>query len=244
MLLIGVAAAAWLVFAPGADQAPSPIPVLDPRAQQEAERRAAAILARHQQLSAALSGFGPLALGRASIRADRDLQRSAAFWRLIRKGCDGGGCTLGWQALAKSAGPAGLAAALGLGRDRIGHDLVAEQVSVTVPLGATPERIEAGDTTIPAGRLPPLVDRCRRFQGLGGACTLGAAQPAAIPNAELLPPQLRFQVGKLTLAGPLGRADTLLAVFGDPTLSWIRADRFDLDFDRLTFSLEGHYVIP
>jgi hypothetical protein len=226
---------------------PEPPPAVAPAAldYQAAEQRAAAIAARNQQLSEDLTGFDALALARWAARVGKPAGRSAALWRFVRKGCAGTACTLTWQALDKGATPAGLAQALGLARDRIDHDLQADAVTAAWPLGAAPARIEATDATVLAGRLPPLVDRCRKFQGLGGACTLEAPQPPPIPNAELLPPELRYRKGRFVLAGPLGRAEALLPLFAGEVLTpWVRAESFDVDYENLEFHLEGHYVVP
>jgi hypothetical protein len=238
-LAVAVLAAGWWVLQPDTDTSPSAI------SQQTEEQRAAAIAARHQQLSDDLSGFDALSLVRWSMRAGKPAERSAALWRFLHKRCDSTACTLTWQALDKGATPAGLAQALGLTRERIGHDLQAETVAVTWPLGGTPTRIEANETTVLAGRLPPLVDRCRKFQGLGGTCALDAPQPLSIPNAQLLPPELNYQKGRFVLTGPIGRSEILLPLFsGAPLTPWVRADNLDIDYEKSEFSLEGHYVIP
>jgi hypothetical protein len=240
-LAAAVLAVGWWILQPGTPEAVAPA-TLD---HQAAEQRAAAIAARNQQLSDDLSGFDALALARWGARAGKTAGRSAALWRFARKGCTGTACTLTWQALDKGATPAGLAAALGLARDRIDHDLQAEAVTVSWSLGAAPARIEATDATVLAGRLPPLVDRCRKFQGLGGTCTLEPPQPPPIPNAERLPPELNYRTGRLVLAGPLGRAEVLLPLFSGEVLTpWVRAENLDFDYETLEFHLEGHYVIP
>jgi hypothetical protein len=240
-LATAVIAVGWWALSSDSPEAVAPA-VLDHQAE---EQRAAAIAARNQQLSADLSGFDALSLARWAAWAGKPAGRSAALWRLVRKHCDGTACTLTWQALDKGATPAGLARALGLARDRIGHDLQAEAVTAAWPLGATPARIEANAATVLAGRLPPLVDRCRKFQGLGGACTLDAPQPLAIPNAQWLPPELNYQKGRFVLAGPLGRSEALLPLFADAALTpWVRADAIAFDFEKSEFSLEGHYVVP
>jgi hypothetical protein len=246
LALLGALAAAvitvgWWTLSPDSPETVTPA-VLD---HQAAEQRAAAIAARNQQLSDDLSGFDALALARWGARAGKPAGRSAALWRFVRKGCTGTACTLTWQALDKGATPAGLSAALGLARDRIDHDLQAEAVAVSWPLGAAPARIDANESTILAGRLPPLVDRCRKFQGLGGTCTLEPPQAPPIPNAELLPPELNYRTGRLVLAGPLGRAEALLPLFaGEMLAPWVRAENLDFDYENLEFHLEGHYVIP
>lgn len=237
-LLGAVAAAAWWVFAEPDDAAPPPTAFQD----SQAALRDEAIAARHRQLAADLSGFDPPALARLAQQAGRDIQRSAAYWRFTGKRCGARGCDLAWTALGGAATPVGLAAALGLDRGQVTHDLRAESVSVAVPLGAEPPRIEADAATPLDGRIPALVDRCRRVQGLGGGCVLNPAQPVAVPNAQLLPPELRYQTGRLTLSGHLGRIGPLLDVFGG--LAWVRADRLDIDYDPLKFDFEGHYVIP
>lgn len=132
VLLGAVAAAGWWVFAePDAAAPPNPSAY-----DAQAALRDEAIAARHRQLSADLSGFAAPALARLAQRAGRDLQRSAAYWRFAGKHCGANGCDLAWTALGQAATPAGLAAALGLDRDRVAHDLRAEAVSVAVPLGA------------------------------------------------------------------------------------------------------------
>jgi hypothetical protein len=239
-LVAAVLAGGWWVLQPDTE-AISPAAL----SQETEQQRAEAIAARHQQLSQDLSGFDALALARWADRAGQAAERSAALWRFVRKHCDGTACTLTWQALDKGATPAGLARALGLARDRIGHDLQAEAVTAAWPLGAAPARIEANATTVLAGRLAPLVDRCRKFQGLGGTCTLDAPQPLAIPNAQLLPPELHYRTGRFVLAGPLGRSEALLPLFASAALTpWVRADTFDIDLETSEFSLEGHYVVP
>jgi hypothetical protein len=246
MLLVVLAGAVlgvgWWVLAPDAPATAPAVPLID----QQAEQRNAAIAARHQALSDALSGFDALALARWAARAGQPVQRSAAFWRVIRKHCPGiGPCTLTWEAAAPGATPAALAAALGLPRADLAHDLRASTVSVTRPLGATPERIKATAATVLEGRLAPLVDRCRQFQGRGGTCTLAAGQPPTIPHAALLPPELRFQKGGFALSGPLGRIEALLPLFAGAAFTpWVRADRIEFDYTTLEFHLEGHYVIP
>jgi hypothetical protein len=231
----------WVLLEP---EAPAPAPSL-PLVDQQVEQRKAAIAARHQALSEALSGFEALALARWARRAGTPFQRSAVFWRLTAKRCSTGACTLAWEATAAGATPAALATALGLSRDDLAHDLRASTVSVTRPLDAAPDRIEATEATVLAGRLAPLVDRCRQFQGRGGTCALTAGQPPNIPNAALLPPELRFQRGGLSLSGPLGRIDALVPLFaGDALTPWVRADSIEFDYARSEFHLEGHYVIP
>jgi hypothetical protein len=240
-LATAVIAVGWWTLSPGSPEAVVPA-VLDHQAE---EQRAAAIAARHRQLSDDLSGFDALTLARWAVRAGKPAGRSAALWRFVRKGCAGTVCTLTWQALDKGATPAGLTRALGLARDRIDHDLQADAVTAAWPLGAAPARIEANDATVLAGRLPPLVDRCRKFQGLGGTCTLEAPQPLLIPNAEWLPPELHYRKGRFVLTGPLGRAEALLPLFaGEVLMPWVRAESLDFDYENLEFHLEGHYVVP
>jgi hypothetical protein len=240
-LATAVIAVGWWALSPDSPEAVAPA-MLDSQA---AEQRAAAIAARNQQLSADLSGFDALSLTRWASWTGKPAKRSAALWRFVRQGCTGTACTLTWQALDKGATPAGLAQALGLARDRIDHDLQAEAVTVSWPLGAAPARVDANESTLLAGRLPPLVDRCRKFQGLGGTCTLEPPQAPPIPNAEWLPPELNYRTGRLVLAGPLGRAEALLPLFsGERLTPWVRAEHLDFDYETLEFHLEGHYVIP
>jgi hypothetical protein len=242
VVLVGaVLGMGWWVLQP---DAPPPAPTT-PFVDQQAEQRKAALAARHLALSEALSGFDALTLARRAALADRPVQRSAVYWRLVRKRCTAGGCSLAWDATAPGALPVALAAALGLDRADLAHDLRASTVTVSRPLGAVPERIEANEATVLDGRLAPLVDRCRQFEGRGGTCSLSAGQPLNIPNAALLPPELRFQKGGFTLTGRLGRSEALLPLFAGAELApWVRADLIEFDYARSEFHLEGHYVIP
>jgi hypothetical protein len=237
----------WTLLAPE-PQAPAALPAL-PVVDKDAELRKQAVAERNRLLSQDLSGFGPLRLARAARLAAKPLERSAADWTLTLKHCDaaagGGSCAYTWHAMGAGSTPAGLAQALGLPRDAVSSDLRADTVSTSAALGAQGEAVAANESTALAGRAAPLIDRCRRYNGKGGTCTLDAAQTVAVANAQLLPPGLQYRRGRLSLAGPLGRADDLLPLFDGPELApWVRADRFDINYESLEFRLEGHYVIP
>lgn len=245
-ILLGLLAAAGLAAWLGLRQeaAPPQAPMVDLAGEQE-RRRQAAIAARNQRLSEDLSGFSVRALAAAGMVSGRGIAHSAAYWKLKNKACDRSTCTIVWNAIAPGAVPAALAAGLGLSREKVAHDTRAETVSVGVPLEAVPERVEASASTALDGRVWQLVDRCRRYSGLGGTCELGDPQPVQLPDATLLPPELAYRTGTLVLSGPVSRADRLLALFADAETSrWVRGDRIGFDAETLQFRLEGHYVVP
>lgn len=237
----GIAWLGWTLLKPDAP-APAAMPAID----RDAELRRQAVAERNRLLSQDLSGLGALRLARAARAAAKPLERSVAGWRLSLKRCEAAGsCTFTWQAMGAGSTPAGLALALGVGREQAISDLRAETVSVTGSLGAAGGPVAADEGTRLEGRVQPLVDRCRRYNGGGGSCALGAAQPAAVANAQLLPPALRYRRGTLALSGPLGGAEALLPLFdGGELAPWVRADRFDIDYEKLEFRLEAHYVTP
>lgn len=239
-LLLGVLAAGWLLLQPDQPQAPAE-PVID----RQAEQRKQAIAERNRLLAQDLSGFGAYGLSKLARGAAKQMERSAALWKLSRKSCDQSACSLTWQAMSPGAMPEQLANALGISRERVLSDTRAQTVTVTEALGAQPTRVEASESTPLTGRIQPLIDRCRRFGGMGGTCNLDAAQPASLPNAQLLPPGLQYHRGRLSLAVRIGSLDSLIPVFDTEALSpWVRADSIELDYDTLELRLEGHYVIP
>ena len=242
VLLAGVAAMGWLALRPAQTAAPA-IPVID----STAEQRRQAIALRNQMLSQDLSGFGILEFYRLAFAAGKSLERSAAQWRLVRKRCDvaGAACTHTWQAMGGGSVPGELAKALAIPRDKVASDTRAQTVSVSESLGAAGTRLDATESTPLGGRMHALIDRCRRYGGKGGGCQLDPAQPAAIPNAQSLPPSLKYQRGRISLSGPLGDMDALLPLFdGEALAPWVRADSVELDYEQLAFRLEAHYVVP
>jgi hypothetical protein len=242
VLLASIGAIAWLA-AQTLDKKSAPTPAIPmPFDDQAAELKRQAIAARNRSLSSDLSGFEPGEFGKAASAAAKSLERSAAWWKLERKRCGESGCALTWSALTQGATPERLAAALALPRAGVQHDLRADAVSATAPLGAVGRRIDADAQTALTPIDDALVDRCRRYNGAGGVCALAQAQPASFPNAQSLPPELAYRRGKLSLGGSLARMDSLLAAFD--AMPQVRADALEIDFAKQEFFFEGRYVAP
>lgn len=243
ILLLASVGAVWLTMPTFDKKAVLPSVATPPTFDREAELERQAIAERDRLLSSDLSGFAPAEFGRVASTAAPGFHRSRAWWKLQGKRCDESACLYRWTALAAGSTPERLAAALGVPRSSLSHDLRADTVGATAPLGTSAPRVVVDETLVLAPIDDALVDQCRLYNAAGGVCILEAAQPAPIPNVRSLPAQLAYRRGKFSLSGSLARMDALLAT-AFSSLPQIRANALDIDFEKRRFLLEARYVAP